>query len=65
MHCAKMFEYSHYIYCLQEDSTHFGWFKAIDKLLPAGIGTFWDQKIIQEKATKFTSLHAYFSVPKC
>ena len=49
-----MLEYSHYIYCLQEKSTHFVWSKAIDKFRSGSIETFWAQKIIKEKLAKFT-----------
>lgn len=38
MFCAKMSGCSHYMYCLQKESTHFG-LRGINKFWSGGIGT--------------------------
>ena len=51
-----MFAYSHYTYCLQKESAHFGRKILINFGLRTFwiiLETFWTQKIIQEKLTKF------------
>ena len=51
---VKMFRYSHYIYYLQEESTHFHRRVLIN--FGQSIRTFWTQKITQEKSTKIIKI---------
>ena len=59
--CTKMSRYSHYIYFLQEKSTHFG----LRILTNFGLGVsghFERKKIPQEKLTKFTRIFELYQV---
>ena len=54
MLCAKLFGYSHYIYCLQEESIHFG-LRVLKKFDLKVSGRF-GQSIMQEKLPKFPTI---------